>query len=364
MSEFKSYKKAELATVATKVGLSVRSKDTKQSLLEKIERFIEESPEQAKALLDNDDSLEVVTLVDENDATEEEEDEEDADEDEDDEEESAENDEESVENVDEEDDDEDDKDYNAPPPINLKEWIVDPAIAWVEAAHDKVLEVTDKVGVTTLECNLELRESLSKTVSLNFLEAAIEVAHFLYFYVPLVPVQHNPSVHQVFRDNIPLLNTCTWSVPDVSALTSFSVVSIFVNWALYAIALPLFVSYYVNFSRRVVVFEAGELTATTEDGDEEEVEQEFTEDVQIVIRAYKYDPFIFALSKVLIHYFIHKNGALSSIEFYPGLLHAFKNLLTIQLGIYHTFVTHLGNFPLVLGLANVVVALYSQFEDY
>ena len=72
------------------MGLSVRSKDTKQSLLEKIERFIEESPEQAKALLDNDDSLEVVTLVDENDATEEEEDEEDADEDEDDEEESAE----------------------------------------------------------------------------------------------------------------------------------------------------------------------------------------------------------------------------------------------------------------------------------
>ena len=78
------------------------------------------------------------------------------------------------------------------------------------------------------------------------------------------------------------------------------------------------------------------MTATTEDGDEEEVEQEFTEDVQIVIRAYKYDPFIFALSKVLIHYFIHKNCALSSIEFYPGLLHAFKNLLTIQLGIYHT----------------------------
>ena len=119
MSEYKSFKKADLAQVARRIGITVRSKDTKQSLLEKIELFIEESPEKAKALMeladeadeDDDDVIENVTLV-ENDATDEEEDVED-----------------EQEEAGEDDDDKADKDYDAPPPINLKEWIVDPAIA-------------------------------------------------------------------------------------------------------------------------------------------------------------------------------------------------------------------------------------------
>ncbi|GEQ72637.1 hypothetical protein JCM33374_g6324 [Metschnikowia sp. JCM 33374] len=367
MSEFKSYKKADLAKVASKVGIKVLSKDTKQSLLAKIEQFLEESPERAKDLIDNDDDLEVVTLVDENDATEDEEDDEqEDDEQEDDEQEDdvdeADDNEDDEENGEDEleDDDEDDKDYNAPPPINLKEWIVDPTIAVIEAAHDKVLQVTDAIGVTTLECNAELRESLSKTVTLNYLEAAAEVSHFLYHYVPLVPIKDNQSVHQVFRDNIPQLNSWSWSVPDITALYSFSVISIFSNWVIYAVALPLLISYYINFTRRVVVLESSEHI----EDDNEDISEDFSESVQVVIRAYKYDPFIFALSKVLIYYFIHKNGALVALDSVPGVLHAFKNLLFIQLGVYHTFLTNLGSFPLIAGLANVVIGLYSQFEDY
>lgn len=334
MSEFKSFKKADLAKVARTVGIPVRSKDTKQSLLEKIEQFIQENPERAKELIEasGDEEAEVSTLV-EVDATEDEEDDDD-----------------EVEEVEESEnvDEDEDKDYNAPPPINLKEWVVDPAIDAFEQAHDAVLAFTDKVGMTTLQYNDELRESLSKTVTLNFLELGVEVAYFLYAYVPLVAVKDNKSVHQIFKDNVPHLQKCSFPIPDVTALVDFTVVSILFNWVLYAVAVPLAVAYYVNFSRRVVVIE-----------DEEEEEES-----SFVVRLYKYDPFVFAVVKVVLFYFIFKNGALTTIDTYKGIVHALKNHVFIQLGIYHRFVLGMGNFPLIVGVANVVVALYSQFEDY
>lgn len=329
MSEFKTFKKADLAKVAKTVGIPVRSKDTKQSLLEKIETFVEEFPERAKELIEatGDDEVEVATLVE--DATEEEDEEE------------------ETEDAGEEEEPED-KDYNAPPPINLKEWIVDPAIDLFEKTYESALELTDRVGITTLEYNDELRESLSRTVSLNYLELAVEFGYFLYFYVPLVAVKHNKLIHQVFKDNISQLNDISFPVPDVTALANFTVGSVFVNWGLYSVLIPLIVAYYVNFSRRVVVIE----------GEDDEEEASF------VVRLYKYDPFIFALTKVVIFYLIFKNGALTTIDTYKGIVHALKNHLFIQLGIYHRFVTGLGNFPLIIGVANVVVGLYSQFEDY
>lgn len=335
MSEYKSFKKADLAQVAKKIGIQVRSKDTKQSLLEKIELFIEENPETAKSLMDlADDEIEAVTLV-ENDATEDEDDEEDV----------VEVDEDETAN----EDDDNDKDYNAPPPINLKEWVVDPAIGAFESAYDKVLAVTDAVGITTLEANDDLRESLSRTVTLNYLELAVELAYFLYLYVPLVATKDNALVHQVLKDNIPKLQRCTLPLPDVTALLDVSVGLIVGNWVLYAIALPLVISYYVNFSRRVVVIE---------DEDDEE------EDESFVVRLYKYDPFVFAVAKVLIYYFVAAHGALTAVDGFHGLAHLVKNYFFIHLGLYHRFVTSLGNFPLVVGVANVVVSLYSQFEDY
>lgn len=334
MSEYKHYKKADLAHAAKRIGVQVRSKDTKQSLLEKIELFIEENPDQAKLLMDlADDELEAATLVG-NDATEEE-DEED-----------------EVLVLDQEEpipDDEDDKDYNAPPPIDLKELVVDPAIGAFESAYSRVLAFTDRVGMSTLEANDDLRESLSRTVTLNYLELAVELSYFLYLHVPLVAVKDNALVHQVLKDNIPRLRSSTWPLPDVSALWNVSVALVAGNWVLYAIALPLLVSYYVNFSRRVVVIE---------DEDEEE------EDESFVVRLYKYDPFVFAVAKALIYYFVAAHGALTVVDEFHGLRHLVKNYFFIHLGLFHRFVTALSGFPFVVGVANIVVGLYSQFEDY
>lgn len=342
MSEFKTFKKADLAKVAKTVGIPVRSKDTKGLLLEKIEAFIEEFPERAKELIDTSaaDLEEVATLV-EVDVS----DDDDAEDLEDGEEEET----EEAEEEEEDGDDDNDKDYNAPPPIDLKAWVVDPAIGAFEKAYDTILGFSDRVGITTLERNDDLRETLSKTVTLNYLELAVELAYFLYFYVPLVAIKDNKLIHQVFRDNIPQLNEISFSVPDVTALANATVLSILINWGLYALLIPLFISYYVNFSRRVVVIE---------DEDDED------NDASFIIRLYKYDPFIFALAKVVIFYFIFKNGALTTIDSYRGIFHALKTHLFIQVGIYHRFVTALGNFPFVIGIANVVVGLYSQFEDY
>lgn len=321
MSDFKSFKKADLAEVAKKVGIPVRSKDTKGSLLEKIELFIEENPEKARDLIESaGDDIEVATLV-EADATE----------DEDDEETAA----------------EEDKDYDAPPPINLKEWIVDPAINFFELSYDSVLKFTDSVGITAVDFNDDLRDNVSKTVTLNYLELTAEASYFLYFYLPLVPVKHNATVHKVVKDYIPCLKTCTFPVPDVTALFSCAVASVFLNWLVYSVLLPLGISYYVNFTRRTVVVE-----------DDEGEEESF------VVRLHKYDPFVFALVKTVIFYYIYKHGALSTIDSYQGIFHALKSHLLIQLGVYHRFVSGLGNFPFILGVANVVIGLYSQFEDF
>lgn len=330
MSEFKSFKKTDLAKVARKAGLAVRSKDTKQLLLEKINVYIDEYPEQAKDLADFDDSDdEVVTMV--NDATEDEE---------------ASTDAEPESDLPE--DDTADKDYNAPPPIDIKELLIDPAIDMFELAYGKVLALTDKVGITTVDINDEIRDNLSRTVTLNYLEAASEVAFFLHTYMPFVAVKDNNSVPTAVRNVFPFLNHVKYAVPDVSALASTTVLSVFANWVLYAVAVPLFVSYYVNFSRRVVVIE--------DDEDEK--------DVSFVVRLYRYDPFVFALAKVLIFYFICKSGHGFSISSYSGIFKALRDLILVHLGFYHKFVLSLGNFPIVIGLANIAIGLYSQFEDY
>lgn len=330
MSEFKSFKKADLSKVARKVGITVRSKDTKQSLLEKIESFIDEQPERAKELIESAGvEDEVATLIEDDDDEEE--------------------DEEVSVAVEVQEDEDEDKDYNAPAPISFREWVVDPAIDVFENARAKVLDFTDSIGLTTLDVNDDLREYLSRVVALNYLELIAEASFFLYTNVPVVSVKSNPSIHQVFRDNIPILDSCSLPSPDVSALFEFSVLSTFGNWVIYAVVVPLIISFYVNFSRRVVVI--------LDEDDEEE-------DISFVVRLYRYDPFIFALSKVLVYYFILKNGALSSLESYSNFFHFLKNHAAIQLGLYHHFITGLGNFPIVIGLANVAIGLYSQFEDF
>lgn len=341
MSEFKSFKKADLAKVARKVGISVRSKDTKQSLLDKIELFIEENPSKAKELIESAslEGEETATLVE---PEEDDDDEEDDDEDDDEEE--------VVERVtvDDDEDDEQDKDYNAPPPINLKEYIVDPAIDLFENARSKLLDFSDRIGFTTLDYNDDVRETLSKTVTLNYLELLLEFLFFVYTYIPLVPVKDNDTVHQVFKDNIPQLQDLELPIPDFTALYDFTVLSVLGHWVIYALVVPLVASYYINFSRRVVVIQ----------------DEEDDEDVSFVVRLYKYDPFIFALSKVLIYYFIDLKGALTTLSPYTNILHAIKNHFFLHLGLYHQFISGLGSVPIVIGLANVAIGLYSQFEDF
>lgn len=326
MSEFKAFKKADLAKVARKVGISVRSKDTKQSLLEKIESFIDEQPEKAKELIESAGlEDEVATLIEDEDEEEEEE------------------------HAAAGAEDDEDKDYNAPAPISFQEWVIDPAIDLFENARSKVLDFTDSIGLTTLDINDDVRELLSRVVTLNYLELLAEAVFFTYTNVPIVPIKRNNSIHQVFKDNIPRLQSSNLPSPDFSALLEFSVLSVFGNWIIYAVLLPLVISFYVNFSRRVVVIQ---------DEDDEE------DDISFVVRLYKYDPFVFALAKVLIYYFILQNGALSTLESYKTIFHALKNHAVIQLGLYHQFISGLGNFPIVIGLANVAIGLYSQFEDF
>lgn len=328
MSELQSLKKAELSSICRKVGIHVLAKDTKQKLFEKLSAYIEANPEEGLIAVQNSLDMESdeETLAEAQDASEDEETDE-------------------VEEEDEEDTEDEDKDYEAGPPINLKEWIVDPAIEFFEEGYSKVLDFTDRIGATTLDYNDELRENLSRSVSLNYIELLIELVYFLFTYIPLVALKQNNSVHQIFKDNVSYLSSCNVLLPDISVLFEFKVISIFGNWIVTSIVLPLVISYYVNFTRRCIIIDE--------------------DDSGLITRAYKYDPFVFALSKVLIFYFIVKNaGTLTALDSFGGIFSALKKHFLIQLGVYNQFADVLGSFPLVLGFANVLTAIYSQFEEY
>ncbi|CUM45250.1 uncharacterized protein AC631_02521 [Debaryomyces fabryi] len=327
MSELQSLKKAELSSICRKVGIHVLAKDTKQKLFEKLSAYIESNPEEGLIAVQNSLDIESdeETLAEAQDGSEDEETDE-------------------VEEDEEETEDED-KDYEAGPPVNLKEWIIDPAIEFFEEGYSKVLQFTDRIGATTLDYNDDLRENLSRSVSLNYIELVIELVYFLSTYIPLVAVKHNNSVHQVFKDNISYLSSSDLLLPDISVLFEFKVISIFANWIVTSIVLPLIVSYYVNFTRRCIIIDE--------------------DDSGLITRAYKYDPFVFALSKVLVFYFIVKNaGSLTTLDSFGGIFSALKKHFLIQLGVYNQFADVLGSFPLVLGFANVLTAIYSQFEEY
>ncbi|CUM65180.1 uncharacterized protein PRCAT00002808001 [Priceomyces carsonii] len=315
MSDLNSYKKADLVNVCKKLDIPTLAKDTKKVLTEKVESYISEYGEDGvlavQGILQDKEDEDEETLAEEEEETEEE---------------------------------KEDNDYEDSAPINLKEWIIDPIIEKSEAALTKVYEFTDKVGITTVDFNDELRDQLSKSITLNYLEISFEFLYFLYTYIPLVALSENPLVHQVLKDNIEFFDKSDIPTPNLLSLVNYNTISTFFTWALTSIFVPLVVSYYVNFSKRVIVLD---------------------EEAGIIARIYRYDPFIFALVKVLIFYFVTKNyDSLTTLNSYRGIFNALKHHILLQLGVYGKFTETLGNFPLIIGVSNILVAIYSQFEDY
>lgn len=340
MFEFQGLKKSELNTACRKLGIHVLTKDTKGVLVEKLSAYVEQNPEDGLAAVQNsldadtDDKEETDKLGTTHSEEEEEE------------EESSDDEEEEEQEGEEEEDDSNDKDYQEGPPVNLKLWVVDPIIEKTEALYAKVLNFTDAVGITTLEYNESLRERLSTTITLNFLELFAEACFYLYTFVPLTPINRNHTIHPILRQKFNFFERSELPIPDLLTLVDFSALSVMFCWGVAGIVVPLFVSYYVNFSRRVVF-------------DEEE-------DVALVTRAYKFDPFIFSLVKVLMYVFIAQGSftfALSVDDATKGIFFHLVSHFLSQWGIFGEFVDLMGNFPIILGIANVIIGLYSQFEE-
>ena len=333
MFELQGLKKSELNTACRKLGIHVLTKDTKRVLVEKLSAYVEQNPEDGLAAVQNSldadtddkeetDKLGTTHSEEEEDSSEEEEEDE------------------------EEEDDSNDKDYQEGPPVNLKLWVVDPIIEKTEALYAKVLNFTDAVGITTLEYNESLRERLSTTITLNFLELFAEACFYLYTFVPLTPIKSSHTIHPILRQKCSFLERSDLPIPDLVALVDFSALSVLFCWGVAGVVVPLFVSYYVNFSRRVVFVDE--------------------EDVALVTRAYKFDPFIFSLVKVLVYVFIAQGTftfALSVDDATKGILFHLVSHFLSQWGIFGAFVDLMGNFPIILGIANVIVGLYSQFEE-
>ncbi|CCG24571.1 hypothetical protein CORT_0F03470 [Candida orthopsilosis Co 90-125] len=346
MSEFSKFKKADLSQVLKRLGIRTTAKDVKKVLVEKLDAYLAKNPKDVNAVKKfleevgaNEVDEEEVTVIeagddDDDDSDDDEEDSEDDDADEEEEEE-------RLEAILVEEEDEDDKDYQAPPPLNLKEFILDPIIATSENAIDKFYELTDSVGITYLEHTEKLRDQLSSTITLNFLELGLEFLIYLYNFTNIVPLNENKLIHQFFHDNIPLLAKSQLPSLELIGLFDFKAIATFATWVVFAIISPSIISYFINFTSRVIDIE----------------------DDEYLLRIYSFDPFIFALAKILVYYFV---GQSSIIEFATteSWASALWNKALLHLGLYHTFAATLGTLPYVLGGVNVLIALYSQFEEY
>lgn len=242
------------------------------------------------------------------------------------------------------DDDPEDADYLGGPPLDVKLLVVDPLLQRYEAAKSSILELTDSVGITYVDYCHELRERLSTLVFLNYLELSVEFAFFLYAFLSPVPFNENPLNTHFFKQAWPSLATSELRSLDISGWVSFEGISTALVWLMTAIVMPLVASYFVNFSKRVLELDDGMVLPT---------------------RVYTYDPFVFALCKVVIVYFLHKlSGTSVPVNVDAGWILAAQNYANILVHLYYAFLARLGSAPVVLGLANVAIALYSQFEEY
>ena len=70
----------------------------------------------------------------------------------------------------------------------------------------KIYEFTDNVGITYLNQSEKLRDQLSSTVTLNYLQIGVELLIFIYTFIRVVPLNENNLIHQIFHDNIPYLS--------------------------------------------------------------------------------------------------------------------------------------------------------------
>ncbi|KAG7665588.1 uncharacterized protein J8A68_000794 [[Candida] subhashii] len=334
MSDLSKHNKTELIAALSKLEIKFTRKDTKKVLLSKLQEYIEENEnglETVKQTLEessgasgegDEEEITIVDSEDEDDITDAKIAAEDLGE--------------------EEDEDEDDKDYQAPPPFNVKDWVVDPLISIYEQGVDKFYEIGDCVGLTFTNYSSKLRQQLSSTVTLNYLELVIELAVFLYQFVSIVPLNENKLIPQSIIPNLPFLGTSTVSTFEITELFTSKAISIFFFWVVTSILGPLVISYYLNFTRRIVEFE----------------------EETLLFRVYDFDPFIFAISKVFLFYLVgHEYNLLQLVEG-GNILCAIKNQFLIYSQLYAKFTLSFGNWPYVIGGVNVLIALYSQFEEY
>lgn len=370
MDLLKKKTKAELAKLLRSLDININSKTSKTILIEKIEEHVEENPDdidiinkflkgdddnelpESSSSSDDDDIVEIEEQVEiqkeeeqpeDDDDEEEEEEVEEGDEEEEQEEEEEEEGEDDEEKEEQDDDDEEeDKDYEAPPPLNLKEWVLDPIIAKSEDAIETFYNFTDCFGITYLRESEKLRDQLSSTVTLNYLQILLEFLIFIFNFTKIVPLNENKLIHQIFFDNLPYLSNSTLPTLEITQLfNGKSLITLFI-WIISSVLIPGLLSYFINFTSRVIEIE----------------------DDEYLFRIHSFDPFIFALSKILTFYFI---GQANSIGFLQCdcLISGLFNKSLINLGLYQNYATNsLGNLPYVIGAVNVLISIYAQFEEY
>lgn len=135
--------------------------------------------------------------------------------------------------------DEEDADFvdkSNPTVQRLKDTVID----YSEVAKDYVTDL--KLSLRDL--NFSLREKMSHSQSVVGLELVFEVLYVVSYFFSTTQISE--IAPQMMREKLPegLLNT---SVVDIHEYASLKFISILITWLVISVAVPAWVSYYVNF---------------------------------------------------------------------------------------------------------------------
>lgn len=345
MVDFSTYKKADLLDIAHKAGVTTVSKDTKKTLIDKLETYVAANGGDSLELIEEStDKVDVEVDSDDTEA-------------------------EAEAEAEAETETDDESEFKGPP-IDIKAWVHNLYSECIDPHLTPLWDWTDDVYYHITDYNDRVREQVSSVVALNYLGLVLEGSIFLYTYVPLASIAGNKSIHPVIKDLLPdFVVNSDIKVPDLSYLVDFKVASVLVNWVIYSVVIPLIVSFYINFTRKTYTINIGdefddELNDSELDSDKDDIDDIDGNTIYYTVRSFDFDPFVFALLKVVVWYVVSHLTNLAVFNSVGGFLKAVSTQVLIQFGIYREFTTVLGNVPLVFGVVTLVLGLYSQFEDY
>lgn len=234
-----------------------------------------------------------------------------------------------------------DLDYQGPPPIEILPPIIDFLIEKYEIFLEFYYMIADSFENFFFSKTQCFKNKITKLIVLIFFELFCECIQFHSYCSTLNVIKNDSMIY--FKKNSFLLGLKSFLLFDYHNLFGIknSFFPTFFVWFLITLLFPMMFSYYFNFTKKIIRIKKNKKKK----------------------KIFTFDPFIFSLSKVLIYCSIKY----SKIEKYIEYRNSSDN---VKQSFYSFFENYLlyskqsGVLSLILCSGNILIALYSRFEEF